>query len=122
MSALEVIDHLGNFYLNYLSALFMGHHYEAHDHMSVMAEEASWNPFSFVLVYAEKNVFLGIIFWGNQVLKVLQWAYLVGVLVFEYRKLTGEVYLDSYLRANPELDPNNPDSDVFQEDDFVEFE
>ena len=63
-------------------------------------------------------MFLGILFFGNQVLKIVQWAYLVGVLLFEYRKLTGKVYLDSYLRANPEFDPANQDADVFQEDDF----
>ena len=51
-------------------------------------------------------------------LKVLHWAYMIGLLTFEYRKLTGAVYLDSYLRANPELDPANEDEDAFQEDDY----
>ena len=103
MNTLEVIDHIGNFYFNYLTAFFTGSHYEeAHEHPLVDQADA-WNPFSFVLVFAEKNVFLGIIFFGNQILKICQWAYLVGLLTFEYRKLTGEVYLDSYIRKNPEL-------------------
>ena len=65
MNTLEAVDHLSNFYLQYLTALFTGGDYpipyDAQDDMSV----GSWNPFTFVLVYAEKNVFLGIIFWLN---------------------------------------------------------
>ena len=46
--------------------------------------------------------------------------YIVGVLVFEYNKLTGKVYLESYLRENPELrEGAEEDADVFQEDDVM---
>ena len=65
MNTLEAIQHLGNFYVNFLTSIFTGQAIEeAHEHMTVSADD-SWNPFSFILVYAEKNVFLGIIFFGN---------------------------------------------------------
>ena len=52
----ETVDHIGNFYYNYL----VEGKYETHDHPMV----ESWNPFSFLLVFLEKNVFTFILFVG----------------------------------------------------------
>ena len=92
---IEVFDHLSNFSYNYL----IKGQYEAHEHPMV----ETWNPMSFLLIFYEKNVFMMVLLLFNQIGKVLSWMYITGVMVFEYRKLTGEVYLESYLRENPDL-------------------
>merc|ERR1712070_246554 len=112
MELMEVANHLSTFSYNY----FFNSQYEAHEHPMV----ETWNPMSFLLVFYEKNVFLMVIFLFNQIGKILSWMYITGVMVFEYRKLTGEVYLESYLRENPDLLlDQNEDADIFQEDDVM---
>ena len=52
----ETVDHLANFFYNYMVAGTP----EVHEHPMV----ESWNPFSFLLVFVEKNVFTMILFVG----------------------------------------------------------
>ena len=59
METIDALDHIGNLFIHYLAGFFMAS--EAHEHLAVEA----WNPVTFVLVFAEKNVFLGILFVGN---------------------------------------------------------
>ena len=53
----ETVDHLANFFYNYMVTGTP----EIHEHPMV---ETSWNPFSFLLVFVEKNVFTMVIFVG----------------------------------------------------------
>ena len=63
-----------------------------------------WSPFSFFLVFLQKNVALYAIWVVNQLMKRLFDVYLLGLLVFEYNKLTDQVILSSYAREQAEMD------------------